>query len=61
MSVALLDLSDCNLQLWHGDTHVQSPGYALLQGDDYLFGAPARAAARLHPRSVNTRRAARVV
>ena len=46
MSIGLLDLNDSNLQLWHRDTRVQSPGYALLQGGDYLFGVPARAAAR---------------
>lgn len=55
MGVALLDLSDSNLQLWHGSAHVQSPGYALLRGGDYLFGAAARAAARLQPRDINTR------
>lgn len=52
---ALLDLNDCNVQLWHGDSHVQSPGYALLRGREYVFGAPAREAARLRPRDVNTR------
>lgn len=55
MSIGLLDLNDSNLQLWHRDALVQSPGYALLQGADYLFGAPARAAARLQPRDINTR------
>jgi hypothetical protein len=55
MSIGLLDLNDSNLQLWHRDAHVQSPGYALLQGREYLFGAPARAAARLQPRDINTR------
>lgn len=55
MSIGLLDLNDSNLQLWHQDALVQSPGYALLQGADYLFGAPARAAARLQPRDINTR------
>jgi hypothetical protein len=55
MSIGLLDLHDSNLQLWHQDTRVQSPGYALLQGKEYLFGAPARAAARLQPRDINTR------
>ena len=55
MSIGLLDLNDSNLQLWHRDARVQSPGYALLQGKDYLFGAPARAAARLQPRDINTR------
>lgn len=55
MSIALLDLNDSNLQLWHGDARVQSPGYALLQGSEYRFGAPARAAARLQPRDINTR------
>jgi len=55
MSVALLDINDSNLQLWHGDTHLQSPGYALLVGGQYRFGIPARAAARLQPRDINTR------
>jgi hypothetical protein len=55
MSIGLLDLHDSNLQLWHQDTRVQSPGYALLQGKEYLFGVPARAAARLQPRDINTR------
>lgn len=55
MSIALLDLNDSNLQLWHRDARVQSPGYALLHGSEYRFGAPARAAARLQPRDINTR------
>ncbi|CAA0091057.1 Uncharacterised protein [Halioglobus japonicus] len=55
MSIGLLDLNDSNLQLWHRDALVQSTGYALLQGGEYLFGAPARAAARLQPRDINTR------
>ena len=55
MRIGLLDLNDSNLQLWHQDALVQSPGYALLQGKEYLFGTPARAAARLQPRDINTR------
>ena len=55
MSIGLLDLNDSNLQLWHEDTAVQSPGYALLRGQEYQFGFPARAAARLQPRDINTR------
>ncbi len=55
MSIGLLDLSDSNLRLWHGDTLVQSPGYALLSGSGYVFGQAARAAARLRPRDTNTR------
>ncbi len=55
MSIGLLDLNDSNVQLWHQDARVQSPGYALLQGKEYLFGTPARAAARLQPRNINTR------
>ncbi len=55
MPAALLDLLDSTLQLWHGDRCVQSPGYALLNGQDYLFGTPARATARLKPRDINTR------
>jgi hypothetical protein len=55
MAVGILDLHDSNLQLWHKEARVQSPGYALLQGKEYLFGAPARAAARLQPRDINTR------
>ena len=37
MSIALLDVNDCNLQLWNGDAHLQSPGYALLEGQQYRF------------------------
>jgi len=55
MTVALLDINDSNLQLWHGDTHLQSPGYALLRGQQYSFGTSARATARLQPRDINTR------
>ena len=55
MPVALLDINDSNLQLWHEGAHLQGPGYALLAGGQYRFGNPARAAARLQPRDVNTR------
>jgi hypothetical protein len=55
MAIALLDIYDSNLQLWHGNTHLQSPGYALLVDQQYRFGHPARAAARLQPRDINTR------
>jgi len=55
MPAALLDINDSNLQLWHGDLHLQSPGYALLQGREYRFGHAARGAARLQPRDINTR------
>ncbi|PLW68360.1 hypothetical protein [Pseudohalioglobus lutimaris] len=55
MSVALLDINDCNLQLWGADSAVQSPGYALLDGSDYRFGNAARSSARLRPRDINNR------
>ncbi|WP_205743126.1 hypothetical protein [Halioglobus maricola] len=55
MAVALLDINDCNLRLWHEEGTQPSPGYALLQGKDYRYGTGARAAARLEPRKVNTR------
>ena len=55
MSVALLDINDCNLQLWGADSAVQSPGYALLEGKDYRFGTAARSSARLRPRDINNR------
>ena len=55
MSIGLLDINDSNLQLWFGGDRVQSPGYALLEGREYHFGGPARAAARLRPRDINTR------
>lgn len=55
MTTALLDINDCNLQLWHAEKHLQSPGYALLEGREYLFGSTARGAARLRPRDINTR------
>lgn len=55
MTVAVLDINDCNLRLWHGERQLQSPGYALLEGKDYRFGQDARGAARLQPRKINTR------
>ena len=55
MGIALLDINDSNLQLWRDSTHLQSPGYALLQEQQYRFGTPARASARLQPRDINTR------
>ena len=55
MAIALLDINDTNLQMWHDGAHLQSPGYALLAGKQYRFGNPARAAARLQPRDINTR------
>ena len=55
MSIALLDIVDSNLQLWRGNSALQSPGYALLSGKQYQFGGEARAAARLQPRNINTR------
>ena len=55
MDIALLDISDSNLQMWCGERHVRSPGYALLAGQQYRFGREARATARLEPRNINTR------
>jgi hypothetical protein len=55
MSIALLDINDSNLQLWSAGQALQSPAYALLENNQYLFGNTARAAARLHPRQINTR------
>ncbi|MEE8339508.1 MAG: hypothetical protein V3R56_05145, partial [Xanthomonadales bacterium] len=55
MTVPLLDINDSNLQLWCADVLLQSPGYALLDGEQYIFGNPARAAARIRPRDINTR------
>lgn len=55
MTVALLDINDCNLQLWGGTRLVQSPGYALLEGNEYRFGSDARGRARLQPRAINNR------
>jgi len=54
-TTALLDLNDTNLQLWHEDAVLQSPGYALLDGRQYTFGDTARSAARMRPRDINTR------
>jgi len=55
MTPALLDINDSNLQLWYQEQQVQSPGYALLRGGQYIYGNGARAAARLEPRNINTR------
>ncbi|PLW81854.1 hypothetical protein CWI75_14005 [Kineobactrum sediminis] len=55
MTIACLDITDSNLQLWHLGKRLQSPGYALLENGGYRFGAAARASARLRPRDVATR------
>ncbi len=55
MSTPILDISDSNLQLWSGAEPLRSPGYALLEGNSYRFGNPARAAARRRPRDISTR------
>ena len=55
MTVPLLDINDCILQLWGSGPVQQSPGYALLEGNDYLFGNNARGCARLQPRNINNR------
>ena len=55
MEPGFLDITDSNLQLWCGERHLSSPGYALLAGKDYRFGREARASARLEPRNINTR------
>ena len=55
MTIAVLDIVDSNLQLWRGNSALQSPGYALLAGKQYQFGNDARASARLQPRNINTR------
>jgi hypothetical protein len=56
MAIAVLDINDCELKLWQQDQLVlASPGYALLDGNDYRFGLDARDQARLHPRNINHR------
>ncbi|RLQ22334.1 hypothetical protein DWB85_08630 [Seongchinamella sediminis] len=55
MTVPLLDINDCLLQLWGSGPLQQSPGYALLEGRDYRFGNSARGSARLRPRDINNR------
>ena len=55
MTVPLLDINDCVLQLWGNGPVQQSPGYALLDGKNYRFGNSARGSARLRPRDINNR------
>ena len=55
MTVPLLDINDCILQLWGSGPVQQSPGYALLEGREYRFGNRARGSARLRPRDINNR------
>lgn len=56
MDTAILDLNDCQLRLWKGgEMLLQSPGYALLQNKQYVFGEVAHAQARLRPRDINHR------
>lgn len=52
---ALLDILDSELRLWHADKSVRSPGYALLEGQNYHFGNAARSTARMQPRNINNR------
>ena len=55
MKPGLLDINDCNLQLWHADQHLQSPGYAMFANGEFRFGTAAQRTARLKPRDINTR------
>lgn len=55
MAAALLDILDSDLCLYHDSRQVCSPGYALLEGDNYRFGETARGSARRQPRYINTR------
>ncbi|MBT4519564.1 MAG: hypothetical protein HOC23_06120 [Halieaceae bacterium] len=55
MTFAIADITDSNLQVWRGDSRWHSPGYALLDGQQYTFGMAARAAARRRPMDINTR------
>lgn len=52
---AILDLNDASLALWHGGSHLRSPGFAWHDGARYHFGLDAEATARKTPRAVNTR------
>jgi hypothetical protein len=56
MAEPILDINDTNLGLWlNGELGLSSPGYALLQGEEYSFGEAAKAEARRHPRQINHR------
>jgi hypothetical protein len=56
MADAILDINDASLGLWReGELVLASPGYALLDGKDYLFGQAARDKSRLLPRQINHR------
>ncbi|MDJ0878202.1 MAG: hypothetical protein QNI86_06295 [Halieaceae bacterium] len=56
MNLPILDINDASLGLWRdGEMALSSPGYALLEGNSYRFGEPARQQARLHPRQINHR------
>ncbi|MFT5483559.1 MAG: hypothetical protein ACI9GW_002216 [Halieaceae bacterium] len=56
MSINVLELADTGLRLWRDEELVHSsPGYALLQAGQLVFGEPAMAQARLRPREVEHR------
>ena len=56
MSIVVLDINDSSLGLWRDEECIlSSPGYALLEGQDYNFGEEAKAQARLRPRQINHR------
>ncbi|MEM0954108.1 MAG: hypothetical protein AAGI24_08200 [Pseudomonadota bacterium] len=52
----VLDINDSSLGLWeNGALRLSSPGYALLDKNQYRFGELARNQARLQPRQINHR------
>lgn len=56
MAEPILDINDANLSLWrNSELGLSSPGYALLQGEEYSFGEAAKGQARRHPRQINHR------
>jgi hypothetical protein len=56
MTTHILELRDSGVQLWsEGELVHASPGYALHHNGQLVFGEPAMAQARLHPRAVENR------
>jgi hypothetical protein len=53
--MALLDCRDTRISLWQEQDTLHSPGFVLLDGSDYRFGAEALEHSRARPRDSNSR------
>ena len=53
--MAILDCCDTRISLWAGDSAAHSPGFVVLDNNEYHFGDAAREQSRLRPRDSSAR------